>query len=135
MSARIGGLRIATPSCAMVRNDGNNFLLLPKSFLLPESPCHCEERSDVAIRSPKCGLFMNRPYEFGDLNRRDIVGQPMAGHATSVYRGISFIPPRYAAKASPGICLWDDLQTGVGSKGGAVSASPSLGRFFFPYSF
>jgi len=50
-------------------------------------------------------------------------------------RGITYVPPRYAAKASPGICLWDDMQTGVGSKGGAVSASPSLGRFFFPYSF
>ena len=27
------------------------------------SPCHCEERSDVAIRSPIFGRFVNRPYD------------------------------------------------------------------------
>ena len=73
------------------------------------------------------GRFVNRPYGIAVAK----IGAPW-GHD---YRSITCVPPRYAAKASPGICLWDDMQTGVGSKGGAVSTSPSLGRFFFPYSF
>ena len=51
------------------------------------SPCHCEERSDVAIRSPIFGRFVNRPYDgqatLGPLTEG-------AGTAQAVTGGVSY---------------------------------------------
>ena len=50
---RIAGKRIATPVCALVRND---ILFVTDSTELgaesKQNHCHCEEHSDVAIRFP-----------------------------------------------------------------------------------
>ena len=50
---RITGERIATPVCGLVRND---IRFVPRSGKYSadsiENHCHCEERSDVAIRIP-----------------------------------------------------------------------------------
>ena len=50
---RIAGIRIATPVCGLVRND---ILFVTESTELgaesKQNHCHCEERSDVAIRLP-----------------------------------------------------------------------------------